>query len=1636
MIAETSTTWLSMIDRTWNSLRVEQHGHYSPERLIALQKFSETTSIMKLSVVILVTPLPCLLVVTLADVAPLNSPEAGTNSNGIFWLRSCLIIGLYTLSFVVQFREMLPTLPMSRERSLGITVFVSSGVILFAYSMSLIIGFPVPFLMVLGAPVWMVLILGSFAISWRDNICGDSALQTQIVNGLHMFMVQMSMIAVYPFYIYIFTSLSSVEQACFSLVLLIIKLAIKNGISHYIRSNTDMQPEIVVFNVDVFNALFVSFSMQNSTSKLTVIVIITVDFVRMASSIREVTQLVRELKKIERQISYLKPLIHGGLGSAQKTRNPLSYACSIVARRSFASKNYDMRRLSTKKGPRLQVRPLHFLFRSEQIFPLEGHGQFAKYHSRTSKIQETRMPGTSRVDTKRFKSLSSADPQSKLVFMERQYARKVLNLLHLTEFTILIEYIEVIVPVVYSIYVVAMSYLPNRVYYEQLAYMDVDKLQSTLANVLLYSFLELLSLVVLTAFLRKTMEYSPVHQLAFVLWTQWKMVQSKLILWVVYVVQSSLIHFESMVVLHHNELDRTLWGPATTTGRSRGTDMVIYIQLIVAGLLGVLCALDYEKPEAFVRLMLFMSALVLYGDVIVPIIRVARDGEVLPLPATKLVLHCIWVWNTSEEASDAENIQNAVEGCVKSKNFVKRLMPMALTLKQCLVSICIHSNFVTGLKPSHKQSLSIPHSNAHLVKTMRGGLSLYPLYVDPADAAAADTRETLYPVASEPAAGTQSFDPQRLAMLIRSSTGRLSSTSETTDIDADVLNSLPKWAQAVPFLRDKLKRSSGQQSEIDYERPRKRRSFGTRDDSMEDEASELQNCLDELNDDPDEDSAMEDVEIKELPTLAEITADSVEKYVEMLEKLIDLATERRQQENFEQEDMDVFHSKEVKVLRQILNAIEKNDWMNKLKPDLLIALMNEFDAQVRVGLTVDVFRTESPTKEKSRLQFDERLVLSLLASLDVAICELIIMTTPQIDRRVLSEETIDNCFQLLHHVMRLEVMLKLPTAKRTLRTVKLQNSSDSVQRITTAVVSIIQSCSAAWKMEPDIDSLKDSVEPSTPDTVAEEVPPQNNDMVVSTLEDTRNNAKLFVRMLLKACWKKIEGRDNRVVLDNFVEDLLVMFVRPEWIGAEDLLVVLSSSLASILHANISADLKNPVSHQSFAALSLIGQICTTIKMYQRQVDQSAFGDDIDDITVVEEHMGCLREAFIGKKARSRGAQPRIDLLRQIALKHIVVMYLQRHTNHQSDSMKLLILKFISESEALWDGAESGFVEQEKKLWKSLWEVPLGGSISMFKMATPSSELAFKASLHLAVKREFCGLFDKLLAHIMALLSKGMPSLRARVMKCLRGIVDVDPMLMAETGVQLAVERCCSDEKPSVREAAVDLIGTYVLLQPLLFDKYFGVLAGRIRDKGIKVRKSVCKIFKMALISMHEGSNDTITEQELRRESACMKCLVERIGDAAEDQGIKNFIIDTFQEIWFGADLSSSRLSNPLSEFGDGNTLPPGWSAVVRENPDSISPGAQFVSEDGNVANSVEEAWSSYRTPMVAPSSLVQNNNSKLDNSLEVVTTIIEVIHGVPNLGWFSELLKRLLTERNSTSLKRRTAAQSIKNRADQVAIAE
>lgn len=124
----------------------------------------------------------------------------------------------------------------------------------------------------------------------------------------------------------------------------------------------------------------------------------------------------------------------------------------------------------------------------------------------------------------------------------RHQVNTLLKLLHITEFLLLVECTKVMIPVVYCLYLIVMSHLPNRMYYAQFDDMDSDALRREIANVLLYLILELASFLLLSLVLWRKFAMSGVHQLAFVLERQWSMVQAKLLLWVTFIAQSPLEH--------------------------------------------------------------------------------------------------------------------------------------------------------------------------------------------------------------------------------------------------------------------------------------------------------------------------------------------------------------------------------------------------------------------------------------------------------------------------------------------------------------------------------------------------------------------------------------------------------------------------------------------------------------------------------------------------------------------------------------------------------------------------------------------------------------------------------------------------------------------------------------------------------------------------------------------------------------------------------------------------------------------------------------------------------------------------------------------------------------------------------------
>jgi cohesin loading factor subunit SCC2 len=218
---------------------------------------------------------------------------------------------------------------------------------------------------------------------------------------------------------------------------------------------------------------------------------------------------------------------------------------------------------------------------------------------------------------------------------------------------------------------------------------------------------------------------------------------------------------------------------------------------------------------------------------------------------------------------------------------------------------------------------------------------------------------------------------------------------------------------------------------------------------------------------------------------------------------------------------------------------------------------------------------------------------------------------------------------------------------------------------------------------------------------------------------------------------------------------------------------------------------------------------------------------------------------------------------------------------------------------------------------------------------------------------------------------------------------------------------------------------------------------------------VCKILRayLTLPSQALGEELAMSEGELRRRSACMRHLVQRIGDASEEDVVKNFIIDTFQESWFGDEFSSLQLSG-LNGFADEPTggvshdlAPPGWMMVENANDStegdieedssatkgrSKQRSPEFVSPDGRTFNTAEEAWTVYRRPQVTPSSVVKSKQSKHDDTVATVCTIVEVVQGIATMDWFVALLKRLLyNDQPKTSAGKRPS----RDRSDDASIA-
>ncbi|TKS84457.1 Nipped-B-like protein [Collichthys lucidus] len=453
-------------------------------------------------------------------------------------------------------------------------------------------------------------------------------------------------------------------------------------------------------------------------------------------------------------------------------------------------------------------------------------------------------------------------------------------------------------------------------------------------------------------------------------------------------------------------------------------------------------------------------------------------------------------------------------------------------------------------------------------------------------------------------------------------------------------------------------------------------------------------------------------------------------------------------------------------------------------------------------------------------------------------------------------------------------LARLPTSKRSLRNFRL-NSSDSVgeplyiQMVTALVLQLIQ-CVVHLPSERDLEEEHNK-------KVDKDV------FITNSYETAMRTAQNFLSVFLKKCGSKQGEEDYRPLFVNFVHDLLSTVNKPEWPAAELLLSLLGRLLVHQF-SNKQTEMALRV-----ASLDYLGTVASCLRKdaVTSKMDQKAI-DRILKETPGSDEIQQLQTALLDYLDENIETDPSLVFAR----KFYVAQWFRDTTSEAEKAMK----SQNDNDEDLKgrhhynDVDATGEIMQRAETRKKFLRKVIRTTPSHFSsLRLNSDKVDYEDSClivrYLASMRPFAQSFDIYLSQILRVLGESAIAVRTKAMKCLSEVVAVDPSILARLDMQRGVHCRLMDNSTSVREAAVELLGRFVLSRPELIEQYYDMLIERILDTGISVRKRVIKI--MRDICLEQPDFHKITEM-------CVK-MIRRVND---EEGIKKLVNETFQKLWF------------------------------------------------------------------------------------------------------------------------------------------
>ncbi|XP_037548031.1 nipped-B-like protein B [Nematolebias whitei] len=453
-------------------------------------------------------------------------------------------------------------------------------------------------------------------------------------------------------------------------------------------------------------------------------------------------------------------------------------------------------------------------------------------------------------------------------------------------------------------------------------------------------------------------------------------------------------------------------------------------------------------------------------------------------------------------------------------------------------------------------------------------------------------------------------------------------------------------------------------------------------------------------------------------------------------------------------------------------------------------------------------------------------------------------------------------------------MARLPTSKRSLRNFRL-NSSDSdgeplyIQMVSALVLQLIQ-CVVNFPFEKEAEEERNKKM-------------DKDAIITNSYETAMRTAQNFLSVFLKKCGSKQGEEDYRPLFENFVHDLLSAVNKPEWPAAELLLSLLGRLLVHQF-SNKQTEMALRV-----ASLDYLGTVASRLRKdaLSSRMDQRTI-DRILKETPGSDEIQQLQKALLDFLNGNIDADPALLFARNFYIAQWyrdntveVEKAIKSQNENDEDSKDWRHSKNVDPTEEIAQFAEA----RKKFLRKIIRTTPSDFSSVRAKSDAIDYEDSCLVVRYLASMRPFAQSFDIYLSQILRVLGESAIAVRTKAMKSLSEVVAVDPSILARVDMQRGVHCRLMDNSTSVREAAVELLGRFVLSRPELIEQYYDMLIERILDTGISVRKRVIKILRD--ICLEQPDFHKITEM-------CVK-MIRRVND---EEGIKKLVNETFQKLWF------------------------------------------------------------------------------------------------------------------------------------------